>query len=81
MYIIYFLLVGLVVGWLAGMIVKGRGFGVGGNILVGVVGALVGGLLSGTFGIQPATSVGSLLMSLLGAVLFLLIVKMARRTV
>ncbi len=79
MYIIYFLLVGLVVGWLAGLIVKGRGFGVAGDILVGVVGALVGGFLSGVFGIQPITSVGALFLSVIGAVVFLVIVKMVRK--
>ena len=79
MHIIYFLLIGLVVGWLAGMIVKGRGFGVAGNIVVGVIGSLIGGFLSGTFGIQPITSVGAMFMALIGAVIFLVIVKLVRR--
>jgi uncharacterized membrane protein YeaQ/YmgE (transglycosylase-associated protein family) len=41
------LIVGVIVGWLAGMVIKGRGFGLIGNIIVGVVGALIGGWLAG----------------------------------
>ncbi len=80
MSILYYLLVGLVIGWLAGLIVKGRGFGVGGDILVGIVGAIIGGFLSGALGIVPDTGAGALLMSVLGAVVLLLIIKMVRRT-
>jgi len=42
---ILFLIIGALAGWLAGQIMKGRGFGVIGNILVGVVGAFIGGFL------------------------------------
>ena len=42
---IYYLLIGLVAGWLAGMIMKGQSFGLLGNLIVGVVGAFLGGLV------------------------------------
>jgi uncharacterized membrane protein YeaQ/YmgE (transglycosylase-associated protein family) len=77
--LLYFLLIGLVVGWLAGILVKGRGFGVLGDILVGIVGAFVGGFLAGVFGIQPVTGLGALAMSVVGAVVVLAIVKAVRR--
>lgn len=76
--LLYFLLIGLFVGWLAGVIVKGRGFGVLGDIIVGVVGAYIGGLLSGLLGFGPSTSIGALLMSVVGAIILLAIVKAIR---
>jgi len=78
MYIVYFLLVGMVIGWLAGLLVKGRGFGVLGDIIVGIIGAMIGGFLSSAFGIQPITGFGALAMSVVGAVVFLAIVKAVR---
>ena len=45
MNIILFLLIGLVAGWLAGKIMKGKGFGLVGNLIVGVVGAFIGGFI------------------------------------
>lgn len=43
--LIIFLAVGALVGWLAGLIVKGRGFGLIGNVIVGIVGAILGGCI------------------------------------
>ena len=56
---LWFLLIGLVAGWLAGQVIKGGGYGVIGDIVVGVIGALLGGWLfrvlgfSGLFGGLP----------------------------
>ena len=44
MEIIIFLLIGAVAGWLAGLVVRGYGFGLIGNIVVGIVGALIAGI-------------------------------------
>lgn len=71
------LLIGAIAGWLAGVIVKGYGFGLLGNIAVGIVGAIVGGLLLG--GLTGATFVGSLLSATIGAVLLLLVLRVVRR--
>jgi len=49
--LIFYLLIGAVAGWLAGNIMKGRGFGLIGNMVVGIVGAVVGGFLFGFLGI------------------------------
>jgi uncharacterized membrane protein YeaQ/YmgE (transglycosylase-associated protein family) len=78
--LLYFLFIGMIIGWLAGIIVKGRGFGVLGDIIVGIVGAYIGGLLSGALGVTPNTSMGALLMSVLGAVVLVAIVKAVRGT-
>ncbi len=76
--IIAYLVVGLIAGWLAGKAMGGRGFGVLGNIVVGVIGALLGGFIgSALFGWDvTGFNIGSIVLAFLGAVLFLLILRM-----
>ncbi len=80
--IISWLLVGIVAGWLAGLVMKGRGFGLVGNIVIGVVGALVGGWLAGAlFSIHhPITgfNLSTIIVAFLGAVLVLYIARLAK---
>jgi uncharacterized membrane protein YeaQ/YmgE (transglycosylase-associated protein family) len=80
--IIIFLLVGLVAGWLAGQIVKGGGFGLIGDIVVGVIGALIGGLLLPKVGLgvivrQPI--IDAVIVATIGAVILLLILRLIKR--
>ena len=49
---IWFLLIGAIAGWLAGQITRGRGFGLFGDIVIGIVGALVGGFVFSLIGLQ-----------------------------
>ena len=63
-----FLLVGAIAGWLAGKLMKGRGFGLVGNIIVGLVGGLLGGWLLGALNAPIGSGLGSqILTSLIGA--------------
>jgi uncharacterized membrane protein YeaQ/YmgE (transglycosylase-associated protein family) len=71
---ILFLIVGLLAGWLAGNIMKGRGFGLLGNLVVGVIGSFVGGLLFGLIGLGPTNIIGSLIAAVVGAVVLLYLV-------
>jgi len=66
------LIVGLVAGWLAHMIMGGRGSLLG-NLGVGLVGAIIGGVLASAFGIGYAGLVGSIIVSTIGAVVLLAI--------
>jgi uncharacterized membrane protein YeaQ/YmgE (transglycosylase-associated protein family) len=78
--IVWFLLIGAVAGWLAGQVMKGRGFGVVGNIIVGCVGAVVGGFLFGSLGISAEGSlIGSLIMALVGAVVLLFVIGVFKK--
>ncbi len=71
--LISWILVGLISGWLAGLMMKGGGYGMFGDILVGLVGALVGGFLMGFF-VQGAEGFwGSIFVSFLGACVFIAI--------
>ena len=71
---IWFLAIGGLAGWLAGQYMKGRGFGVLGNIVVGIVGGIIGGFLFGLLGINLGGMVGSLVTATIGAVVLLFIV-------
>jgi uncharacterized membrane protein YeaQ/YmgE (transglycosylase-associated protein family) len=72
------LLVGLIAGWLAGRIVEGGGFGLIGDIAVGIVGALIGSWLLPRLGIHIASGiVSAIIVATIGAALLLAIVRLA----
>ena len=73
---IIFLIVGLIAGWIANVIVKGHGAGVFLNMITGVVGAFVGGYVYRFFGVTSDPFFGSLGMSVVGSVIFLLLIGM-----
>jgi uncharacterized membrane protein YeaQ/YmgE (transglycosylase-associated protein family) len=77
--LIVILFVGLVAGWLAGKIVRGTGFGIVGDILVGIAGALVASFLFPKLGIHLGTGlVSEIIYSAIGAIVLLLIVRLVR---
>ena len=77
--IIVILFVGLVAGWLAGKVVRGTGFGIIGDIIVGIAGALIASLLFPKIGIHLGTGLLSeIIYSAIGAVILLLIVRLVR---
>lgn len=80
MNIILFLILGGVAGWLAGLIMKGRGFGILGNIFVGIIGGFLGGFLFGLIGVTSGSMLGSLLMAVVGAVVLLFIVGLLKKS-
>ncbi len=80
MSLIYFLLIGAVAGWLAGQFMKGRGFGLAVNIIVGIVGAFIGGWLLGVLGVSIGGGLpGSLVTATIGAVVLLFIVRLIKK--
>lgn len=79
MYFLWYLLIGLVAGWLANLIVRGGGSGLIVNIIVGLIGGVLGGWLVTLFGWLPMGTLGSLLTSVLGAIVLLLIVSLFSR--
>ena len=80
MSLLWFLVVGLVAGWLAGVLVKGGGFGVLGDLVVGVIGAFLGGWLFSTLGASAGGGLlGSIMVATVGAVVLLFIVRLVKR--
>jgi uncharacterized membrane protein YeaQ/YmgE (transglycosylase-associated protein family) len=77
--ILVILFVGLVAGWLAGKIVRGTGFGIIGDILVGIAGALIASFLFPKLGIHIGTGlVSEIIYSAIGAIVLLLVVRLLR---
>ena len=76
---LWFLLIGIAAGWLAGQIMKGGGFGLVGDLIVGVIGALVGGFLFGLFGLSADGRLGSLVTSTVGAIALIALLRVINR--
>ena len=76
------IVVGAIAGWLAGNLVKGQGFGCLGNVIVGVIGGLVGGFLaSQLFNMPDAVNgfnLGSIVVAILGAVVVIVVIRLLR---
>ena len=77
---VWFLLIGAAAGWLAGLIMKGGGFGIVGNLIVGIIGAFLGGFLFTQLGLSSGGGlVGALITSLVGAVVLLFLVGLIKK--
>ncbi len=79
MYFLWYLLLGLAAGWIANLIMKGSGSGLLINLLVGVIGSMLGGWLFSLFGWSPESMLGSLVTAIIGAVILLWIVSLITR--
>jgi uncharacterized membrane protein YeaQ/YmgE (transglycosylase-associated protein family) len=77
--IIIWVVIGLIAGWLAGVVVKGRGFGLIGNIIVGIIGAVIGGFVFPLLGLSASGFIGQTLFAFGGAVLLLIVIMLIRR--
>ncbi|MBZ9604629.1 GlsB/YeaQ/YmgE family stress response membrane protein [Phyllobacterium chamaecytisi] len=78
--LLIFLLVGLIAGWLASQLVRGGGFGLVGDLLVGVVGAFIAGYLFPRLGISLGSGIiGAIIAATIGAVILLFILRAVKR--
>lgn len=77
--ILAWIVIGAIAGWLAGLLVKGYGFGLIGNVVVGILGAGIAGLLAPRLGIYTESFGGNIVAALLGALVLLLLVGLVRR--
>ena len=73
------LVVGALAGWLAGLMIKGSGFGLIGNIVVGILGAVLGSFLFGLLGIASGGFLGAIIMATIGAVILLYAVSVLKK--
>ena len=74
------LFVGIVAGWLAGKVVRGSGFGLIGDLAIGVVGAFIANFLFPKLGIHLGTGlISEIVFSALGAIILLLVIGLIRR--
>ncbi len=81
--LVAWIVVGLIAGWLAGMVMKGSGFGIIGDLVLGIIGALLGGFLASTvLGIPNAlTGINftTLLTAIVGAIIVVAIIRLLPR--
>lgn len=77
---IWFIVIGLLAGWLAGLLMKGGGYGIIGDIIVGVLGSLVGGYLFKTLGVSLGGGLAAnLIVATVGAVVLILVLRVLKR--
>ncbi len=79
MNLLWFLIIGILAGWLAGQLMKGGGYGLIGDLVIGVVGAFLGGWLLGSLGIFTAGLIGSLISATIGAVVLIFLIRLVKR--
>ena len=75
----WFLVIGVIAGWLAGVLTRGQGFGVLGDMAIGIVGALVGGFVFTLLGLQWFGALGALITATVGAVILLGVLRLTVR--
>jgi len=78
-HLLWFLLVGLIAGWLAGKLTKGSGYGVVGDIVIGVIGAFVGGFLFRLLGLSAGGTIGSIVVATIGAIVLVWVVRAIKK--
>jgi len=76
---LWFIIIGGAAGWLAGQFMKGKSFGILGNIVVGIVGGILGGFLFGLLGFTSAGILGSLITAVVGAVVLLYLISIFKK--
>ena len=77
--LLIFIVIGAVAGWLAGVIMKGGGFGLLGNIVVGIIGGVGGGFLFRLLAIAAGGLIGSIVTATVGAVVLLFLVGLFKK--
>jgi len=73
--LVWSVLIGLIAGWLAGTVMKGRGYGVLMDIVLGIIGGVIGRVVFGLFGLTAWNVVGSIVVSFAGAVILIALVR------
>lgn len=80
MHLVMFIVIGILAGWLAGRVMKGGGFGLIGDLVVGAIGAFFGGWLFGLLGVSAGNGfIGSLVTAFIGAVVLLFLIRLIKK--
>ena len=77
---IWYIIIGIIAGFVAGKLMRGGGFGLIVNLVVGIIGGVLGGWLFGLIGISTSSIIGNLITSVVGAIVLLWIVGIISRT-
>ncbi|MFZ0997980.1 MAG: GlsB/YeaQ/YmgE family stress response membrane protein [Candidatus Sulfotelmatobacter sp.] len=76
---VWWIIVGLIAGWAAGKIMKGGGYGAVMDIVLGIVGAVVGGWLLGALGIHAGGLIGTIVVAIIGAMFLIWLSRLLKK--
>ena len=77
--LIWAVIVGLIAGWLAGIVMKGGGYGTLMDIVLGIAGGVIGGFVFGLLGLSASGLIGSIIVSFVGAVILIWLVRQLKK--
>lgn len=77
-YLIWVVLIGITAGWLAGKLIRGSGFGLLGDLVVGIIGSLIGSYVFGLIGLAAYGLIGRLVVSVVGAAILLWLIRLIK---
>jgi len=77
--LIWWAVVGLIAGWAAGRIMKGGGYGVVMDIVLGIIGAIVGGWVMSAVGVHAGGFIGTIIVAIIGAVILIWVTRMLKK--
>ena len=75
MSLLWWIVVGLIAGFLAGLVMRGGGFGIVGDVIVGILGAIIGGFVAGLLGLGSSGFIGSIIIAFIGACILIAILR------
>ncbi|MGB6484022.1 MAG: GlsB/YeaQ/YmgE family stress response membrane protein [Candidatus Acidiferrales bacterium] len=78
-YLLWVIVIGILAGWIAGKIMRGKGFGLLGDLIVGVIGSLLGSFIFGLIGLGAYGLIGRLVMAIVGAVILLWLIRFIKK--
>ena len=79
-FLLWWIIVGLIAGWLAGLVMKGGGYGILVDIILGILGGIVGGWVFGMVGIWPGGGmIGSIIVAFIGAIILVGLTRLIKR--
>lgn len=80
LYLVWVVVLGILAGWIAGKIFKGRGFGLVGDLVVGVIGSFLGSFIFGLIGLSAYGLIGRLVVAVVGAVILLWLIRLIKKS-
>ncbi|HLJ40626.1 MAG TPA: GlsB/YeaQ/YmgE family stress response membrane protein [Candidatus Acidoferrales bacterium] len=78
-YLLWVIVIGILAGWIAGKIMRGSGFGLLGDLIVGVIGSLLGSFIFGLLGLGAYGLIGRLVVAVIGALILLWLIRLVKR--
>ncbi len=79
MQILIWIISGIVAGWLTGLIMKGKGYGIFGDLVLGTLGGVLGGWIFGQIGLSATNWIGNVGVAIVGGVILVVILRVLRR--